>query len=254
MKGVILAAGISSRLRPLTDTTPKCLLPIGGETILERTLNNLAACGIRDIVIVAGYLEDQLRSCVSGKFPGLDVKFLTNDVYASTNNIYSLWLTKPDVLEHGMILLDSDIIFEDRIIRALLRSGYDNCLAVNTRVRLGDEEIKVAVDRHNRIRAISKEVPPGQAIGESIGIELFGPSMLKTLFDVLDRKILQEKAVNVFYEAAFQEVIDQGGAIYAVDVGMYKAIEIDTIEDLLAAERDILPYLAPAKSARAFKI
>jgi choline kinase len=247
MKGVILAAGISSRLRPLTDTTPKCLLPIGGETILERTLNNLTACGIRDIVIVGGYLEDRLRSYVSGNFPELGVKFLTNEVYATTNNIYSLWLTKPDVLEQGMILLDSDIIFEDRIIQALLRSGHENCLAVNTKIRLGDEEIKVAVDRHNRIRAISKEVPPGQAIGESIGIELFGPSILKTLFEVLDRKILLEKAVNEFYEAAFQEVIDRGGEIYAVDVGMYKAIEIDTAEDLLAAEKDILPHLPPAK-------
>lgn len=253
MKGVILAAGISSRLRPLTDTTPKCLLPIGGETILARTLNNLTACGIRDIVIVGGYLEDQLRSYVSGNFPELGVKFLTNDVYASTNNIYSLWLAKSDVLEHGMILLDSDIIFEDRIIQALLRSGYDNCLAVNTKIRLGDEEIKVAVDRRNRIRAISKEVPPGQAIGESVGIELFAPSMLKTLFDILDRKIVRERAVNEFYEAAFQEVIDRGGEIYAVDVGMYKAIEIDTAEDLLAAEKNILPYLTPAKAARTNK-
>jgi choline kinase len=254
MKGVILAAGISSRLRPLTDTTPKCLLSIGGETILGRTLNNLTACGIRDVVIVGGYLEDQLRSYVSGNFPGLGVKFLTNEVYASTNNIYSLWLTKPDVLEHGMILLDSDIIFEDRIIQALVRSGYDNCLAVNTKTRLGDEEIKVAVDRHNRIHVIGKEVPPGGAIGESIGIELFAPSMLKTLFDVLDRKIVHEKAVNEFYEAAFQEVINRGGEIYAVDVGMYKAIEIDTAEDLITAEKDILPYLPPSKSARTIKI
>lgn len=253
MKGVILAAGISSRLRPLTDTTPKCLLSIGGETILGRTLNNLTACGIRDVVIVGGFLEDQVRSYVSGHFPGLGVEFLTNDVYASTNNIYSLWLTKPAVLEHGMILLDSDILFEDHILRALLRSGYESCLAVNTDIRLGDEEIKVAVDRHNRIQAISKEVPPGQAIGESIGIELFAPSTLKTLFEILDRKIIQDKAVNEFYEAAFQEVVDRGGEIYAVDVGMYKAIEIDTVEDLRAAERDILPYLAPVKADRTIK-
>jgi len=253
VKGVILAAGISSRLRPLTDTTPKCLLSIGGETILGWTLNNLTACGVRDVVIVGGYLEDQLRSYVSGHFAGLRVEFLTNDVYASTNNIYSLWLTKPAVLEHGMILLDSDILFEEGILRALLRSGYDGCLAVDTNIRLGDEEIKVAVDRHNRIQAISKEVPPELAIGESIGIELFAPSMLKTLFEVLDRKIIQDKAVNVFYEAAFQEVIDQGAEMYAVDVGMYKAIEIDTAEDLLAAERDILPYLPPAKADRNIK-
>lgn len=250
MTGVILAAGISSRLRPLTDTVPKCLLSIGGETILGRTLNNLVACGIRDVVIVTGYLEEQVREYVSGRYPGLSVKFITNEVYASTNNIYSLWLVKQDVLECGMLLLDSDIIFDDGIIRALRRTGHENCLAVNTKIRLGDEEIKVAVDAHNRIRAIGKEVPPSQAIGESIGIEMFGAPMLHSLFAVIDRKILRDGAVNQFYEAAFQEVIDQGGEIYAVDVGMYQAIEIDTAEDIVAAETEVLPHLPFSKTAK----
>ncbi len=253
MKAVILAAGISSRLRPLTDTTPKCLLRIGGETILGRTLDNLMACGLLDVVIVTGYLENQLRSYVAENFPGLKVKFITNDVYASTNNIYSLWLTKPEVLERDMILLDSDILFEDSIIRALLRSGYENCLAVNTNIQLGDEEIKVKVDRRHRIEAIGKEVPKIQAIGESIGIELFGARILKTLFRILDRKMLRDQAVNEFYETAFQEIIDGGGEIFAVDVGAYKAIEIDTVEDIQAAENDVLPYFSASNTAGRLK-
>lgn len=245
MKGVILAAGVSSRLRPLTDSMPKCLLPIGGETILGRTLDNLIACGIRDVLIVTGYLEDFLKDFVRGHFPGLPVTFISNDVFATTNNIYSLWLAKQEVLERGMLLLDSDIIFDANIIRALLQSGHENCLAVKTNVRLGDEEIKVAVDAESRIRAISKEVPSALAWGESIGIEMFAPALLESLYTVIDRKILRDGAVNQFYEAAFQELVDQGGEIYAVDVGMYRAIEIDTVEDIRIAETEVLPFLSP---------
>jgi len=244
MKGVILAAGISSRLRPLTDTMPKCLLSIGGKTILGRTLDTLIACGIREVLIVTGYLEDSLKNFVTGHYPGLPVTFITNDVYASTNNIYSLWLAKREVLERGMLLLDSDIIFDVNIIRALQRSGRENCLAVKTNVRLGDEEIKVAVDEGNRIRAISKEVPPEKALGESIGIEMFAPRLLESLFAVIDRKILRDGAENQFYEAAFQEIIDHGAEIYAVDIGMNRAIEIDTTEDIRVAEKEVVPYLA----------
>jgi len=247
MKGVILAAGVSARLRPLTDSTPKCLLPIGGETILGRTLMNLSESGIEEIVIVTGYLAPQLRGYVFQKFPHLRVKFIHNDIYAATNNIYSLWLAKEEVLREGMLLLDSDIIFDGKILGILLNSGQADCLAVKTGAVLGEEEIKVAVDGRGRILEISKDVPPSQAIGESIGIEKFSPATLNSLFAVIDRKILIEKNVNQFYEAAFQEVIDLGGDIYAVDIGRLKAIEIDTVEDIRAAETEILPYLPPLK-------
>jgi choline kinase len=112
MKGVILAAGIASRLRPLTDSMPKCLLSIGGETILGRTLNNLSASGIEDVVIVTGYLSTQIRRFVTKKFPELHVMFIQNDVYATTNNMYSLWLAKEEIIREDMILLDIYIIFD----------------------------------------------------------------------------------------------------------------------------------------------
>jgi len=253
MKGVILAAGTASRLRPLTDNTPKCLLPIGGEAILGRTLDNLSAAGIDEIVVVTGYLAPLVRRYAAEKFPRLHLTFIHNDIYAATNNIYSLWLARKEVFRDGMLLLDSDIIFDRKILEALFDSGHADCLAVKTNILLSGEEIKVAVDGRGRILEIGKEVPSSQAIGESIGIEKFGPSGLELLFAVIDRKIVIEKNVNEFYEAAFQEVIDSGGDIYAVDVGKYKAIEIDTVEDIRTAEVDILPYLPPISPARAGK-
>jgi len=253
MKGVILAAGISSRLRPLTDSTPKCLLTIGGETILERTIDNLLEYGIDGILIVTGYLESRVKNFVSKKFPRLKVCYISNQDYASTNNIYSLWLTKSRALGDDLVLLDSDIIFDGRIIHELLRSGHENCLAVDTKIVLSDEEIKVAVDSQNRILSISKDVPPARAWGESIGIEKFSLHFLDELFAVMDRKILQEQKVDEFYESAFQEVIDRGYEIFGVDVGKYRAIEIDTFEDIEKAEKEVVPYLPSSRAERANK-
>ncbi len=243
MKGIILAAGVSSRLRPLTNATPKCLLKLGNQTILERSLNNLIASGIEDIVMVTGYLEHQIKDFVAEKFPRLQVRFLSNRDYASNNNIYSLWMTKESVMGDDVILLDSDIVFDGRILESLMASGYGNCLAVNTKIELAEEEIKVKVDVNNRIVAIGKEVPLKESLGESIGIERFSAPFLQRLFEVLDRKMLKEQNINQFYEAAFQEVIDGGGEIYAVDVSQFRCIEIDTLEDIEVAKREIIPYL-----------
>jgi choline kinase len=157
-------------------------------------------------------------------------------VYDSTNNIYSLWLAKDALLGDDMLLMDSDIIFDGKILESLLQSGYDNCLALK-RHNVGDEEIKVKVDEMGRVLEISKIVPPSLAIGESIGIEKFGKQSLYKLFEVIDRKVVEQKMVNIFYEVAFEEMIKEGEDIYVVDTTDYICMEIDTAADLkIAAE------------------
>ncbi len=231
MKAVILAAGIASRLRPLTDNTPKCLLKVGTKNILELTIENLLANNISEIIIVTGYLENLIKSFVKEKFPQLNVTFFYNELYASTNNIYSLWLTKDAVHGNDMLLFDSDIIFDKQIIAELINSGFKNCLALKKH-DVGAEEIKVKADEEGKIIEISKEVKPSEAAGESIGIELFEKKSLAKLFKIIDRKITVENKVNIFYEAAFQDLINNKDDIYAVDISRYYCIEIDTASDL----------------------
>ncbi|MEO5782219.1 MAG: phosphocholine cytidylyltransferase family protein [Ginsengibacter sp.] len=235
MKAVILAAGIASRLRPLTDNTPKCLLKAGDKRILELTINNIIANNINDVIIVTGYLEQQIKDFVSQNYPGLNITFIYNDVYSSTNNIYSLWLTNNIVSGDEMLLMDSDIIFDKEIIARLITSGYSNCLALKKH-KVQQEEIKVKADENGRVIEIGKEVKLTEAIGESIGIEKFGVETSQKLFKILDRKILVEKNVNQFYEAAFQELADSNTDIFTVDVSDLTCMEIDTAEDLQAAK------------------
>ena len=234
MKAVILAAGIASRLRPLTNNTPKCLLKVGDKNILQLTIENLLANNITELVMVTGYLEQQIKDFVAATFPQLNVTYIYNEVYDATNNIYSLWLAKNELLGGEMLLMDSDIIFDSNIIAALINSGYENCLALK-RHNVGEEEIKVKADSNGRVLEISKIVPPALAIGESIGIEKFGVKSLYKLFEVIDRKVVHEKMVNIFYEVAFEEMIKEGENIFIVDTTEYICMEIDTATDLQTA-------------------
>lgn len=235
MQAIILAAGISKRLRPLTDSVPKCLLKIGERTILEMTINNILRNNINNFIMVTGYRENMIKDFVHQKYPSLSIRFLTNHDYKNNNNSYSLWLTK-DYIKGKSLLLDSDILFDYRIISKLLESGYPNCLAVNTSHKLGKEEIKVIIDTANKIEHIGKELNPRICFGESIGIEKLSYDFFLKLGGVLERKIIKENNVTEFYESSFQELIDEGNEMYAVNVSEYSSMEIDTSEDLRKAQ------------------
>ena len=234
MKAVILAAGVASRLRPLTNHTPKCLLKVCSKNLLELTIENLLDNKISEIIIVTGYLENKIRDFIDLRFPELNITIIYNEFYNSTNNIYSLWLAKNTLNGDDMLLMDSDIVFNSQIIKKLCSSGKKNCLALK-RHDLSDEEIKVKIDKKGRVLEIGKEVKISEAAGESVGIELFGREVIPALFNIIDRKVNVEKNVNQFYEAAFQELITSSHEIYIVDISEYFSMEIDTAEDLRLA-------------------
>lgn len=243
LKAVILAAGMSRRLKPLTDSTPKCLLKTGDKTILGRTLDNLLSNGINELVMVTGFEENQIIQYVTTNYPSINCTFITNPVYDQTNNSYSLWLTKEHLIGHQMLLLDSDIVFEPQIVHKLLQSGYSDCLAINSYHKLGDEEIKVILDQSDRVLAISKQVNPSLSAGESIGIELFSNVGVDMLFQILERRMLIDKRVNEFYEASFEEMVQNGFNIFAINIRPYKSMEIDTAEDLETVIETIIPHI-----------
>lgn len=233
MTAVLLAAGISSRLRPLTNSTPKSLLLVGGKPLLLRSLEALRKSGVQRCIIITGYLSEMIEDFIKNLGLGLEIHFVYNRDFASTNNNYSLWLARPMVETRRMLLLDADILFDQRIVARLNDSPHENALVMRSSNDLGREEIKVELDRSGRVLHIGKELDPTTCAGESVGIERFSVETTSKLFDVLERR----KRNNEFYEASFQEVIDQGAKIYAVDSGELPCIEIDTPDDLAAAEQ-----------------
>jgi choline kinase len=239
MQAIILAAGASRRLRPLTDSTPKCLLNIGKRNLLQRTVDNLIANGVSDFIFVTGYRENMIKDFINEKYGKLNKTFITNTDYENNNNSFSLWMTK-DFVKEEVLLLDSDILFDEKIIGKLIRYEHENCLAVNFTDKLDEEQIKVILDKQNKVLEIGKEISIERSSGESIGIEKFSAYFMKELFIILDRKISKENNVNEFYEVSFQEMIGNNhsrNSIYAVDVSEFTCMEIDTIQDYQNAQK-----------------
>ena len=254
MIGVILAAGMAKRLRPLTDACPKCLLKIGERTLLQRTVDAMLEAGITEFVIVTGYRADQIRDFLTKNYtdqkvsslslpshspltsPSLPLKFtfLHNADYEHNNNIYSLWMSGEVVRGRDFLLMDSDILCEPATVLTIARQE-ESALAVN-RHELGEEEMKVVVDKDMHITEISKTCNPTAAMGESVGIEKITADYGEALFRELDQMILNEKLIDIFYERAFERLIPQGHTFRVVDTTDFFSYEIDTPEDYERAQ------------------
>ena len=247
MVGVILAAGMAKRLRPLTDTKPKCLLEVGGKTLLERTVRAMQQAGVTEFVVVTGYRADQIREFLNSRLATRDSQlatdtprftFLHNADYAYNNNIYSLWMAGEVVRGREFLLMDSDILCDPAAVCAIA-SQEEPALALN-RHECGEEEIKVVVDTDGRITEINKTCDPALALGESVGIEKMTADYSAALYRELDQMILREGLVDVFYERAFERLIPQGHTFRVVDTTGYFSYELDTPEDFQRAQ-ELMP-------------
>ena len=118
-KAIVLAAGMGSRLKPLTNDRPKCLTDVNGTTILEQTLRCLSRAGIDDVVIVIGHLGQVIVDTIGPQYAGMRVSYRWNESYGQTNSMYSLWLAR-DFLAEGAVLAEGDVIFEDALLDAAL--------------------------------------------------------------------------------------------------------------------------------------
>ena len=236
IKAIILAAGVGSRIRPLTDNCPKSLLKINGKTILEMMLSHIQACGINEVVFVLGYLQNQIKDYVKTQFPDLIVQFITNEKYEVTNTGYSLMLTKDFVQDSTFIKFDADVVFDINILTSLIASEYDNCLCIDKNINLDAEEIKVIIKDDNRVVKASKTVNPVDAIGESIGIEKISGETACTLFNELELMMKDEQYHQEYYEAAYERLIEKDVPFHALDISGLKWTEIDTQEDFMLAE------------------
>lgn len=253
MKAIILAAGMAKRLRPLTDSTPKCLLKVGERSLLQRSMDTLISNGVTDFVIVTGYLREQIEQFVATTYGDkISVYFIYNDVYDSTNNIYSLWLAIQAVHGEEVLLLDSDLLYDPQIITRVLEVNTCDTerQSVLTLIRheLGEEEMKVVTDANGSIIEISKTCNPAVAAGESLGIELMSPAYSEAIYHELDVMMNTERYIintdgkqidqrDIFYERAFERLIPQGQTFKVLDVTELFSCELDTVEDFNNAKK-----------------
>jgi choline kinase len=230
MKAAVLAAGYAE----FPADGPRTLVAVDGVPILRRTITNLLHVGFDQFVIGTGYGDRAVRDAVASWFPGMDITCVTCPDYRSTLNAATLLRMRPHLEGDDFLLLDGDVVFDREVAEVLVERGPD-CLAVRSIGELGTEDVKVTADNEDRIRAIGKHLPPRAAMGESVGLTLLGAPTAKKLFAALEAS---RTTLGVdYYEAGLQHLIDEGCTLYGVDIGTMYAVEIDTREDLEAANQ-----------------
>ncbi|WP_329016150.1 phosphocholine cytidylyltransferase family protein [Micromonospora rifamycinica] len=243
MIGMVLAAGAGRRLRPYTDTLPKALVPVDGETtILDIALRNLAEVGLTEIVIVVGYAADavvQQQAALEEKY-GVTLTLVHNDKAEEWNNAYSLWLAR-EHFARGVLLVNGDTVHPVSVEKTLLAErGPGILLAVDTLKALAEEEMKTTFDAAGQLTRITKLMDPGEAYGEYIGATLIEPQVAGALADALEATWRRDP--NLYYEDGYQEFADRGGEVRAAPIGDVSWVEVDNHDDLTRAREIACRY------------
>ena len=229
MQALILAAGIGSRLAPLTNTQPKCFVEVNGIPILFKQIDNLYENGIRDITIVAGYKSDYLIGRINVKYSG--VKVIVNGDYNETNNMYSAYMARGEMKEN-FIMMNADVFFDASVIASLCKHEAPNAIVTEIG-RYLDESMKVKMEKQ-KIMAISKQISENEAYGVSIDIYKFSQNAGKAFFGCISHYI-ERKELNLWSEVALNDILLQVDFAACPLNGRW--VEIDNNEDLLLAEK-----------------
>jgi choline kinase len=236
MVGMVLAAGAGRRLRPYTDTLPKALVPVDGETtILDIALRNLAEVGLTEVVVVVGYAADAVRQRQADleKRHGVTITLVHNDKAEEWNNAYSLWLAR-EWFARGVLLVNGDTVHPVSVEKTLLAErGPGVLLAVDTIKPLAEEEMKTTFDAAGQLTRITKLMDPGEAYGEYIGATLIEPHVAEALADALETTWRRDP--NLYYEDGYQEFAERGGEVRAAPIGDVSWVEVDNHDDLARA-------------------
>ena len=235
IKAVILAAGLGSRISPLSNDCPKSLLQVVGIPIMERIIINAQNCGINEVVIVLGHLGKQIRSFVSKRFPTLKVSFIMNDKYSETGTAYSLWLTKNATKGKGFIKFDADVVFDIKILEQLISSDTENTFCIDRNIELGAEETKATIDKDLCILHASKSSEQDNAVVRSIGIEKISANAAEKLYENLANMMAKEANFQANYKTAYDSLIANGITFHAIDISSLNWKDVNTRDDFKAA-------------------
>lgn len=228
MKVVILNAGIGTRLKPLTNRKPKCLIKISEkETILDYQLKQIIKCNLSDIIILTGPFEEKIEEHIKNNYPELKVQYIKNPKYDKTNYIYTVYLTK-GVITEDIILFHGDLIFSEMLLKDILNSKFPNCVLVNKEIPPPKKDFKALI--------INKKI-------ERIGVDIFDSNafflapLYKLKSDFFNKwlnqieKFIQINKVNCYAEDALNEILKELN-LRPLYFNESNCMEIDNFEDL----------------------
>lgn len=234
MRAVVLCAG---RGRRLGQAGPKCLVEVGGRTLLDRMLDALAALGVRDVVLVVGYEAGLVREAARGR---ADVRFVENPRW-ERGSVVSLWSAR----EHldgrdDVLVMDADVLFPREALRRLVESPLPSAFLMDRSARASGEEMMLSA-RGGRVHRIARRVDPAgyDAVGEGVGFLKVSRADQAALVQVLD-DLLAAGEEDRDYEDALDRFLGRATVGFE-DVTDLPWTEVDFLEDLERAQREVLP-------------
>jgi choline kinase len=235
MKAIILAAGKGTRLDGAA-VKPKCLVEIGGMSLLQRQIESLRDANIKHIVMVVGFGAEIIRAVCDS-----DVSFVENTDFATTSSLYSLWLAREHLVD-GFVVLNCDVLFHPQLLANLLESPHDDELLLSdtNAAPLGDEEMKVKL-KDGFVIDISKDMDPLEADGENVGIVKFSAQGAQALVGYMD-ELIARGSVKDWAPRAFREFA-LNHPLHALSTGGLPWIEIDFPEDYHRAVTEVYPEI-----------
>jgi choline kinase len=233
MRAIILSAGQGKRLRPHTDDTPKCLLPVrGDQPVLEVQLRALAEAGIDEAIVFVGFGAEKVDDFVARREPGgIRVTTVFNPFYAVSDNLATVWLAQ-EYMQDEFIILNGDTLFEPAVLRRLLKAPEALLtLVINQKDEYDDDDMKVSLSSGGRLVGVGKTLDARIVDGESIGLMLFRRPGAERFRQVINAAIREDDSTRRWYLSAVNELAQESDVATVAITGLWWG-ELDSPEDL----------------------
>ena len=248
MKAIILSAGQGRRLLPLTESTPKCCLQIGGKTMLEWQVDALAGAGLDQVVVVTGFGHHAVDAVVHS-IRHIPVRTLYNPFYALSDNLGTCWVARGE-MRQPFILINGDTLFEPAVLARLLAShgAAPITLASDRKTRYDDDDMKIIV-AGTRLDRVGKKLDLGSVNGESIGMMSFDAQGAASFVEKVEQLMNAPDGLARWYLSAIDELACSG-QVGVCSIHGLSWCEVDDLQDLVSAEHTIAAWNAePLSSA-----
>jgi len=239
VKAIIFAAGVGRRLQGVTQGRPKCLVEIGGRTLLSRHVEYLGRLGVRQVVLVVGYAQEHIRQAMAADPFAQDIRWVVNEQF-TRGSMTSLWAARSE-MDEDVVLMDADVLYAPAILARLLHSPMSTALLMDESVKQESEECMIAA-KSGRVLTLSKTLPPAYAYdeaGEGVGFLKVQKQDIPALLRSVQAHV-EAEALDLEYEDALKDFFDEVPVGYE-KIGGIPWIEIDFPEDIERASSEILP-------------
>ena len=230
---LLLAAGMGSRLFPLTKNSPKCLTLVNEKSILERLISNLKSQGFKRLVIVTGFKSECIMKYLGKKSGDISIEYIHSPLYKTTNNIYSLWMAR-NIINEPFVLFESDLVMNSALLNDMV---YPDRIAVAL-MQPWLNGTTVSLNKAHKVTTFHKGTTDAYSDIRYKTVNIYSFSLLSWIAIVKKlNQYIDKGNVNSYYESVFSEMIDDKSLSFdSVSFDNKPWYEIDTIKDLSRAE------------------